>query len=382
MRAPVRLWELAAALVYVAAVWGCGEKPSPDSSTEWVGAGRADTTFVSLVHRLSEDGGYFDTDNLISNEASYLHVLGGLERLGVEGGAYIGVGPDQNFSYIAKIRPEVAFILDIRRDNLLQHLFFRALFTLSDTRVEYLSALFGREVPEAPGEWSGSDLEAMVQHLDGASVVSGEAVARVLERVQRFGLALSSRDLDFIEFVHRSFIDAGLDLRFASHNRSPSAFYPTYRDLLLERDQEGRRGNYLASEADYRFLREMQREGRIIPVVGDLAGPHSVAEIGAVMAERGLEVSAFYTSNVEFYLVDAGTFPQFAENVAALPYTDRSVIIRSVFRRQHPETVPGYTSTQLLERVGDFNRLWAEGRIRTYRDLVDLGYVSLRAGGK
>nr|NIP59803.1 hypothetical protein [Gemmatimonadota bacterium]NIR80234.1 hypothetical protein [Gemmatimonadota bacterium]NIT86509.1 hypothetical protein [Gemmatimonadota bacterium]NIU30368.1 hypothetical protein [Gemmatimonadota bacterium]NIU35250.1 hypothetical protein [Gemmatimonadota bacterium] len=56
----------------------------------------ADSSFAALVERLSEPGGYFDTDNLISNETSYLHVIGALERLGVTGGAYIGVGPDQN----------------------------------------------------------------------------------------------------------------------------------------------------------------------------------------------------------------------------------------------------------------------------------------------
>ena len=33
--------------------------------------------------------------------------LGALDRLQVKGGAYIGVGPDQNFSYIARIRPKL-----------------------------------------------------------------------------------------------------------------------------------------------------------------------------------------------------------------------------------------------------------------------------------
>jgi hypothetical protein len=34
---------------------------------------------------------------------------------------------DQSFSYIAAIRPAVAFMIDIRRDNLLMHLMFKAL---------------------------------------------------------------------------------------------------------------------------------------------------------------------------------------------------------------------------------------------------------------
>src|SRR5438552_950820 len=77
------------------------------------------STFAALSEQLSEPNGDFDTDNLISNESSYLHVIPALEQGGVTGGVYIGVGPDQNFSYIARIRPASAFIIDIRRDNLL-----------------------------------------------------------------------------------------------------------------------------------------------------------------------------------------------------------------------------------------------------------------------
>ena len=73
-----------------------------------------------------------------------------LKKRGVRGGAYVGVGPDQNFSYIAAIRPDVAFIVDVRRDNLLLHLLFKSLFTLARTRVEYLALLLGRPVPATP----------------------------------------------------------------------------------------------------------------------------------------------------------------------------------------------------------------------------------------
>ena len=78
-------------------------------------------SFAALSEQLSEPNGEFDTDNLISNESSYLHVMPTLEQAGVSGGVYIGVGPDQNFSYIARIRPSAAFIIDIRRDNMLMH---------------------------------------------------------------------------------------------------------------------------------------------------------------------------------------------------------------------------------------------------------------------
>jgi hypothetical protein len=95
-----------------------------------------ESSFARLVTQLSESGGYFDSDNIISNETSYLHVIDGLRRLGVRGGVYIGVGPDQNFSYIAAVRPSIAFMLDIRRDNMFEHLLFKSLFSMARNRVE------------------------------------------------------------------------------------------------------------------------------------------------------------------------------------------------------------------------------------------------------
>ncbi len=116
----------------------------------------AQSSFAAEVAALSEPAGYFDTDNLISNERSYLDVVPDLKKRGVRGGAYVGVGPDQNFSYIAAIRPDVAFIVDVRRDNLLLHLLFKSLFTLARTRVEYLALLLGRPLPAPPTAWTMS----------------------------------------------------------------------------------------------------------------------------------------------------------------------------------------------------------------------------------
>jgi hypothetical protein len=89
-----------------------------------------DSSFAGVIARLSEGGGYFDSDNIISNEASYSDCQPAHEG-GVRGGVYIGVGPDQNFSYIALIRPRVAFMLDVRRDNMLEHLLFKSIFVVA-----------------------------------------------------------------------------------------------------------------------------------------------------------------------------------------------------------------------------------------------------------
>src|SRR5690349_13702041 len=135
------------------------------------------TIFADRIARLSERGGYFDTDNLISNERSYLQVLPALKSAGVSGGVYIGVGPDQNFSYIARIRPSIAFIVDIRRDNLLLHLLFKALFAEAPTRVEYLSLLFGRAPPPHPEQWKGAAVERLVSYVESTPAASGPSAS-------------------------------------------------------------------------------------------------------------------------------------------------------------------------------------------------------------
>ena len=122
--------------------------------------------FAALSTRLSEPGGYFDSDNLISNETSYQHVLIKMREMNVTGGVYLGVGPDQNFTYIARIRPRMAILIDIRRDNLLQHLLFKALFGRSRNRIEYLCLFLGKPFPKTRG-WETKSIKEIVDYLDG-----------------------------------------------------------------------------------------------------------------------------------------------------------------------------------------------------------------------
>ena len=346
---------------------------------------KAESDFGRLIERLSEPGGYFDSDNLVSNEASYLHVLGMMKKMNITGGAYIGVGPDQNFSYIAQVRPRVAFIVDIRRDNLLHHLLFKSLFALSRNRIEYLCLLFGKPFPEDSKHWKQRSVQQLVEYLEKTPArreTFDAASTAIGAKVKSFGVALSAAELETINRIHTQFFNGCLDLRFTSRNRPSRSYYPTYRDLLLEKDLTGRQANYLANEDDFQFVKSLEKKNLIIPVVGDLAGEHALVSIGRFLSERGERLSAFYVSNVEFYLMRDGSFDRFAQNLRSLPRTEQSVIIRSLFSGTygyaHPQSVPGYFSTQLLQTIDSLIKEQASGGYQTYSDLVSKHALDLR----
>ena len=306
----------------------------------------APQSFAARIERLSEAGGDFDTDNLISNERSYLDVIPALKAAGVTGGAYIGVGPDQGFSYIAHVRPSIAFIVDIRRDNLLLHLLFKALFASAGNRAEYLCLLTGRPVPDRVETWAGRSLEQIAAYLDQTKSTPDTARDRGLDRrIASFGVPLTAADVSTIGRFHQTFIDAGLRLKFQSRGRAPSPNYPTYRDLLFATDRAGHAWNYLAAEADFQFVKSLEANDLVVPVVGDLGGTHALAAIAELMAARGDRLSAFYISNVETYLYGE-TYAQFVKNVTRLPRDARSLIIRSIFRNS--------ISTSEVQSVDEF----------------------------
>src|SRR5215831_1916353 len=112
----------------------------------------SDTEFWSLIERSSEPDGYFrsnsgSTDNLLSNENGLSTAATALSMRPKGSGVYLGVGPEQNFTYIAAMHPRIAFITDIRRGNMLLHLMYKALFETSGNRADFVARLFNRKRP-------------------------------------------------------------------------------------------------------------------------------------------------------------------------------------------------------------------------------------------
>jgi hypothetical protein len=329
--------------------------------------------FGRYIEDWSEPEGYFDSDNFISNETSYLHVVDDLQTRMNPGGIYLGVGPDQNFSYIVHTRPMLAVITDIRRQNMLEHFWYKALFSLASNRVEYLALLVSRQPPPIkPNAKLDDILDAVRKSATSEKLFLNNLASVKKALTETYKLKLSPDDLAKIEYVYHTFWDENLELRFSSIGRGNALMYPTFEEMLLETDRQGREQNYLSSEELFQWLKKFEAENRLIPIVGDFAGPHALKTLGAFLRANGLHVSTFYTSNVEFYLFGRPTWTRYVANVKSLPLADDSIFIRSYFPngRVHPLNVPGHRSTSMVGSMPRFIHDSDSRRIESYWDVV------------
>jgi hypothetical protein len=283
-----------------------------------------DREFWAFSQDSSEPGGYFraqDITNLTSNELWYQYVIPDLVARAGTGGVYLGVGPEQNFTYMAELRPKLAVIFDIRRGNLDLQLMYKAIFEMANDRADFVSMLFAK--PRPAGLTERSTAQEIFRAFAGSAtseVLYKRHLAAIRERLIRVhGFALLPSDVAGVEAVYQAFYWNGFALRSS----------PTYADLMTATDQAGVSRSYLATEDRYRVLRDLEVRNLVVPVVGDFGGPKAIRAVGRWVEARAGTVSAFYLSNVEQYLVQDGKWDAFCRNVATLPLAASSTFIRS-----------------------------------------------------
>ncbi len=287
----------------------------------------SDQDFWNLSTSLSEPSGSFThSENLVSNEALFVHTV---RRLRPTGGVYIGVGPEQNFSFIAKLRPVLAFIIDIRRENRNLHLLYKALFELSSDRADFVSRLFSRERPGGLGPATAvQDLFSAYAPVPASGDLYAQNVRLVRQRlVDIHGFALSAADLDWIAHAMQAFHADGPDINYG-RSLARDAAGPSYRVLMTARDTIGESRSYLASEQGFAFVKDLHARNMIVPVVGDFAGPHAIRSAGDYIRQHRETVGAFYGSNVEVYL-NRRMVAAFCANLVTLPSGARTPFIDS-----------------------------------------------------
>jgi hypothetical protein len=356
-----------------------------------------DHTFWALVTEFSEPSGNFRSDNLVSNEMVFQYVIPALEQTVLPASAYVGVGPDQNFTYIAALKPRIAFIVDIRRQNMLLHLMYKALIEVSPTREAFLSRLFSRPIPvRTTTRDSAEALLSAFQQEEPDGVAFERNRSEIYDRLQRgHGFGLTRADLGSIDYVYRAFYSAGPDIRYSYGRGTGWQPFPTYKDLMTADDGSGVQRGYLVSEEVYQTLRDLEERNLIVPLVGDFAGPKALRSVGRYLDLHHATVSVFYTSNVEQYLFRDDAWHRFYSNVGALPTDARSTFVRAFFNQRGifripnsqpdpqsgvapiPPTFPapgppGPRSETLLNPIAVLLAAFAEGRISDYYDVIEL----------
>jgi hypothetical protein len=289
-----------------------------------------DAEFWRMVTDFSEPGGPFPYENFVSNEVSYQDVLPELTRIAKPGGAYLGVAPEQNFTYIAAIQPKVAFILDIRRQNMLELLIYKALFEMASDRVEFISRLFSRpKPPRLPASATAEEIFKAFEPVSGNLDLYKQTLQSIKDRlVRQHQFKLAGDDEQKIEYVFNVFFRGGPRMDYAYASSSPNNAVPSYYNLMVTTDGRGKNWAYLDNEDRYKYVREMQLKNLIIPLVADFGGPKTIKTISQYLKDRGATVSVFYISNVEDYLSSSWT--NWKANLAALPADDSTLLIRFI----------------------------------------------------
>jgi len=294
----------------------------------------SDEEFWRLVTEFSERAGTFQSDNLLSNERWLQHVIPDLVAKATPGRAYVGVGPEQNFTYIATLKPSMAFIVDIRRGNFDLHLMYKALFELSADRAEFVSRLFCRPRPAGLTDKSTiEDIFAAYEKVESSDTLYSRNMRAIVNTLTKtHGFQLSSADILRMQHIFNAIYVYGPGIQYSTTQTAGRRLTrePTYAELMLATDKGGFRHSYLSTEDAFAYMKQFQADNLLVPLMGDFAGPKALASVGRYLTSGGATVSAFYLSNVEEYLRQDGRLQAFCANASTLPADEASVFIRSL----------------------------------------------------
>jgi len=369
----IRLLIVLALCFSLTRVWSAAELP----------ARLTDEAFWQLVTEFSELSGRFPSDNFVSNELATQRVLSQLTKSRTASGAYFGVGPEQNFTYIVALQPKIAFIVDIRRQNMIEHLMYKALIELSSDRAEFLARLFSRPRPANVDTNSGiGALFDAFNQVQSDQQMFDENLRVMKDRlIKEHGFKLTSEDETTLAYIFRAFYVGGPDLGYSNvafQPRSPGAprLLPSYEELMIDTDENGQQRSYLATEENFHTLQQFERNNLIVPVVGNFAGSTALRSVGAYLKEHNTAVSAFYTSNVEQYLfMTPEDWKNFYTNVSLLPLDSNSTFIRPLINTGNgytasPQFRPTFHWDTMLFPMADLVAAFNAGMIENYYDVI------------
>lgn len=244
----------------------------------------------------------------ISNEHSH-HLW--RERLAGIGGAYLGVGSDQNYLLAAWARSELLVLMDFDAAIGDLHRVYKVAFAAAADPATFL-ALWGKTKEE--------ELRKLVE----AAYDDPEVRKRATRALK----------------VARALVYSRLSRTFRDYQKRG---VPTF----------------LSDQAEYDHVRKLWASGRVFAVRGDLTGDATLVDVAAALDKAGLRLGVVYMSNAEQYF-DYG--PTFRRNVLRLPFADDAVVVRTLGWKGHG-FVEGETYHYTIQPARKFAAWMRENRI-------------------
>ena len=240
-----------------------------------------------------------------SNETRHDLFFPYLEQLG---GAFVGVGSDQSFTMAAAAEAELLLMIDI------------------DHRVVDLHQIYAVLIPEAKSP------QALVDAFEG------DAQESVLARLEE-------------AFAERTPSERR---RLLQGYRASRETVLRHLQRVIDRSVDGRPASWLSNRAMFEHIQTLYRSGRVRVMPGNLVGDASMQTIAAVTRDLDIPVRALYLSNAEEYFRYT---KQFVANIEALPFDDRSVVLRTIYAKtwEHADlwAYQVQPATDFVQRLGD-----------------------------
>jgi formylglycine-generating enzyme required for sulfatase activity len=202
------------------------------------------------------------------------------------GGGYVGLGADQGYSFIAHARSQWAWLFDYDPTVTRLHHVLRAVVKRAPTREAFVEAFTDKHAAET---------RAAIQQ-EWASLPAAEraAITGVFERARRSLWANYTRQL------------------------RPARWTNGF--------------GWLQSDENYRYIRLLFEQGRIIALKGNMLTDKALPSIARAARAVGVPIRVYYPSNAEEQWKQLP--PQYRENVRQLPFDERSVILRTLISHQ------------------------------------------------
>ena len=199
------------------------------------------------------------------------------------GGGYVGVGADQAYSIVALARSQWAWLFDYDPAVVRLHYIIRAIVLAKDSPEAFVKA-FDKDQASEP--------RALIERSLGDNPAEREATLKTLDAVR-------------------------------------ASVQPWYRTSLAPNPKAGDWG-WLRHPEHYRYVRLLYQQSRIAIIKGNLLTDKAMPSIAKSARRLGVSVRLLYVSNADDQW-DVSS--QYRANIAALPFDERSVVLRTILPR-------------------------------------------------